>query len=76
MNDLAEQIERYVQEIGEMEAAIERDGLTVPGSKGQPRAHPLLAELRAHRAELRRLRAEQEADRYLSEVNKLAGGGR
>jgi hypothetical protein len=38
-----------LDEIERMRAALDRDGLTVDGSKGQPRAHPLISELRAHR---------------------------
>mgnify|MGYP003474858876 FL=1 len=42
----------------DMLAYIERDGLTVEGYKGQPRPHPLLAEVRALEAEMRRIEVE------------------
>jgi hypothetical protein len=34
---------------------VARDGVTVPGSNGQPRVHPALGELRQHRLALGRL---------------------
>lgn len=42
----------------DMLAHIERDGLTVEGYKGQPRPHPLLAEVRALESEMRRIEVE------------------
>jgi P27 family predicted phage terminase small subunit len=45
---LLDQLER-------MEAQIGDEGLTVPGSKGQPTAHPLLAVVRGHSTEVARL---------------------
>lgn len=41
-----------------MLSCVARDGLTVPGYKGQPRAHPLLSEVRALESEMRRLEIE------------------
>src|SRR5215218_3648472 len=46
-----------------LQAVLDRDGLTVAGSKGQPRNHPGLAELRQQR-------------RVLANAGKLAGGMR
>ena len=42
----------------EMLTAVERDGLTVEGYKGQPRPHPLLSEIRALESEMRRIEVE------------------
>ena len=38
-----------------LQAAIDRDGVTVTGSRGQIRPHPALSELRGTRAEVARL---------------------
>jgi hypothetical protein len=46
---------RLLDELDALRAAVVKDGATVAGSRGQTRAHPALAELRAGRAELRRL---------------------
>ena len=42
----------------DLAAVLERDGLTVAGSKGQTRAHPGLTELRGQRAQLAQLLAQ------------------
>jgi P27 family predicted phage terminase small subunit len=42
----------------DLAAVLERDGLTVAGSKGQPRAHPALVELRGQRGQLAQLLAQ------------------
>ncbi len=41
--------------IATLEAAVERDGLVVTGSTGQPRLHPAVAELRQSRLALLRM---------------------
>jgi hypothetical protein len=46
---------RGLDELDVLRRAIKREGYTVRGSEGQPRAHPALAELRQGRGELRRL---------------------
>ena len=46
---------RTLDEIEQLRAAVERDGVTTLGSAGQPRGHPLLVELRGHRTTLGRL---------------------
>ena len=49
---------RTADELDRLERALRRlPALTVSGSMGQPRAHPLLAEARAHRLLLERLTA-------------------
>jgi pyruvate/2-oxoglutarate dehydrogenase complex dihydrolipoamide acyltransferase (E2) component len=48
---------RTVDELGRLEAAAVEAPATVLGSRGQVRAHPLLGEVRAHRAVLRHLLA-------------------
>lgn len=40
---------RTTDELDEMKAELAGESHTVPGSKGQPRAHPLLTEIRQHR---------------------------
>lgn len=49
---------RLLDEIHHLEAAMEDKQLIVAGSAGQPRVHPALAELRAHRLALGRLLAQ------------------
>lgn len=49
---------RLLDEVEALRSAVEVDGVTVPGSKGQTRAHPALAELRQHRLALGRLLAQ------------------
>ncbi len=44
--------------VAEIEAALVGEPLTVPGSMGQMREHPLLSELRQQRAGLARLLAQ------------------
>lgn len=46
---------RTADEVARLEQALIECGVVVAGSKGQDRAHPLLAELRAHRLVLLRL---------------------
>ena len=46
---------RMADELAVIEAALAEAPATVVGSMGQPKAHPLFAEARQHRAELRRL---------------------
>jgi hypothetical protein len=46
---------RAADELERLERALEDAPLEVPGSTGQPRAHPLLEEVRRHRASLARL---------------------
>ncbi len=52
---ILEQAGHVLNEIGQLERAVREHGLIVEGSKGQPRAHPLLVELRASRSLLARL---------------------
>jgi phage terminase small subunit len=46
---------RTLDELDALRRAVAKQGATVAGSQGQPRAHPALAELRQGRGELRRL---------------------
>jgi hypothetical protein len=46
---------RTLDELGRLEQKLATTSLTVAGSKGQVRPHPLLAETRAHRLALRQL---------------------
>jgi hypothetical protein len=46
---------RTVDELSRLEAAMDDTSPTVPGSRGQVRAHPLVRELREHRLALRQL---------------------
>ena len=46
---------RLLDQAEALQAAIDHDGVTVTGSRGQIRPHPALAELRGTRAEVARL---------------------
>jgi hypothetical protein len=46
---------RLLDRLDALAAALEADGMTVPGSAGQPRPHPLLAEQRQTALALGRL---------------------
>lgn len=46
---------RMMSEIDALADALERDGITVAGSKGQTRVHPAVGEIRQHRMSLARL---------------------
>jgi len=52
---LAGQVEHTLAEIAGLEKALAGAELVVTGSTGQPKGHPVLAELRAHRVLLLRL---------------------
>jgi hypothetical protein len=49
---------RQVDEIGDMERILRKAPTMIPGSRGQMRPHPLLAELRQHRLALAKLLAQ------------------
>jgi len=49
---------RTLDEIDELVVALDRDGMTVPGSAGQTRTHPAINEVRQHRLALGRLLAQ------------------
>lgn len=72
---------RTADELGRLSAAIAGGELVVAGSTGQPRAHPLLAEVRAHRDLLARLVARlappaAEASATMSELGRRAARAR
>ena len=48
---------RTVDELDDLRQALKDQPMTVPGSTGQPVAHPLLAEVRRHRETLAKLLA-------------------
>ncbi len=52
---LLEKAARTADDVARLEAVLEGQPLTVSGSTGQPRAHPLLIELRGMRALLAQL---------------------
>jgi hypothetical protein len=56
--ELLGEVCRTFDEIEELRLIIERDGLTVAGSKGQTVSHPGLAQIRASRALAARLLAQ------------------
>ena len=49
---------RLLDECETLRDAVDKEGVTVAGSTGQPRVHPALAELRQHRLALGRLLAQ------------------
>jgi exonuclease VII small subunit len=72
------QIEAADARLAEITAALERDGLTVVGSRGQPRANPLLAverELRRERSaaldELEEVIRRLDSERQLEAANAV-----
>lgn len=52
---ILEQAARTADECDRLEKAARTSELVAPGYKGQPRAHPIFGEIRAHRALLGRL---------------------
>lgn len=46
---------RMLDEVELLHEAVEREGVTVLGSTGQPRSHPALTDLRQHRLAVGRL---------------------
>jgi hypothetical protein len=52
---LLAEIERTLTELDRISASLADSPVVVEGSTGQPRAHPLLAEARAHRDTLAKL---------------------
>ena len=67
---MLEQAARTADELERLEKAVrELPDLVVTGSMGQPRMHPLLSEVRAHRALLAKLTAELN----LPDVDQKAG---
>lgn len=80
---LAAQVEHTLAEITGLEKALADAELVVTGSTGQPKGHPVLAELRAHRVLLLRLLGlftpegagpvEDELDRIRSEWEGSGG---
>ena len=62
---------RTLDEIGRLEAKLGSVSLTVSGSRGQVRPHPLLSEVRAHRLAFKQLLAAIGID----EANAAGGGG-
>lgn len=53
--ELLVEVCRVLDTCADLAEAIRADGTTVAGSKGQPRVHPAIAELRAQRLALGRL---------------------
>ena len=49
---------RLLDECESLRNAVDKEGVTVAGSTGQPRVHPALGELRQHRLALGRLLAQ------------------
>ncbi|NIK57899.1 P27 family phage terminase small subunit [Kribbella shirazensis] len=56
--ELLTEICRTLDLLDELRDAISRDGMTVAGSEGQPRAHPAVSQVTASRALLGRLLAQ------------------
>ena len=56
--ELVVEVCRFLDEIEALEAGVREQGVTVEGSRGQPRPHPALGELRQHRLALGRLLAQ------------------
>ncbi len=56
--ELLAEICNLLNEIDDLQSAVEHDGVTVAGSTGQLRVHPALGELRQHRLALGRLLAQ------------------
>lgn len=46
---------RVTDRLDALAAAVDRDGVTIPGSRGQTIAHPALAEARSHQVVMARL---------------------
>lgn len=46
---------RLIDELAVLEAALDEQGVTVVGSRGQPRTNPLLRDARDHRIALQRI---------------------
>lgn len=53
--DLLDRAARCADELAELEATVDRDGVTVEGSRGQVTVHPALQEARQMRITLLRL---------------------
>ena len=49
---------RLLDECESLRNAVDKEGMTVAGSTGQPRVHPALGELRQHRLALGKLLAQ------------------
>jgi len=58
--ELLTEVCRSLDDVEALHRTVAAEGRTVAGSRGQPRAHPALAELRATRVVLGRLLAQLE----------------
>lgn len=58
--ELLAEVCRLLDEVDELRASVEAEGMTVKGSTGQLRVHPAVGELRQHRLALGRLLAQLE----------------
>lgn len=68
---------RLTDEIDQLERGIAETGVTVPGSKGQVRANPLIGEARSHRLAVKQLLAALKLRESLdAENNNKAHHGR
>lgn len=56
--ELLGEVCKLLDECDSLHAVVAVDGVTVPGSSGQPRVHPALGELRQHRLAVGRLLAQ------------------